>query len=205
MADIKISDLTAATNVASTDLLVISQDQGGGAFASRKITGANIDMVRGIRYYGALAADPTTLAPADGDEYYNTVLDKKMFYDGGRAKWISVETIVMYFSRSGNTAVATYYRASDGLPYSATNGFYLPWNAVVTGIGYTRDDTDAATFEVTADGAGTAATLASAALEGSTTVLNVNVNSGVVLGVRNQTGGNTTTNVHGWVFLKWRV
>jgi len=93
----------------------------------------------------------------------------------------------------------------NGLAYSSTNGFYLPWNVTISGIGYTRDDTDSATFEVTADGSGTAATLASTAIEGATISLNVDAVSGAVLGVRNQTGGNTTNDVNGWVFLKWRI
>ena len=205
MADIRISDLTAATSIASTDLFVISQDNGDTTFTSKKITGANFDMVKGLRHYGLLATDPTTPTPADGDEYYNTVLDKKMYYDIGRSKWLSVETMIIYFGRSGDTAAATYYRAIDGLPYSGTNGVYLPWNGVITGLGYTRDDSDSATFEVTADGVGTAATLASTAIEGASTSFNVDVTSGEVIGIKNQTGANITTNVNGWVFLKWRI
>jgi len=204
MADLRISDLTAATNVADTDLIVISQDDGDGTFTSKKIQAQNFDLVKGIRYYGALDADPVTLTPQDGDEYYNTVLDKKMFYDGGRTKWLSIETLSIFFGRSGITNAATYYRTVDGLAYSTTNGVYLPWNATIVGVGYTRDDTDAATFEVTADGV-SAATLASTAIEGATTTLNDNVASGAVIGVRNQAGGNATSNVNGWIFLRWRA
>jgi len=205
MADLRISDLAAASNVASTDLIVISQDNGDTTYTSKKITAANFDMVKGTRYFGASATDPTSPTPAEGDEYYNTVLDKKMYYDGGRAKWLSIETVTMYFGRSGNTLANNYYRTINGLAYSGTNGFYLPWNVTISGIGYTRDDTDSATFEVTADGSGTAATLASTAIEGATISLNVDAVSGAVLGVRNQTGGNTTNDVNGWVFLKWRI
>ena len=205
MADIKISDLTAATQIETTDLIVISQDDGDTTFTSKKVTGANFDMVKGLRYHGASATDPVTPTPVDGDEYYNTVIDKKMYYDGGRAKWLSIETVTMYFGRAGVTTANTYYRAIDGLAYSSTDGFYLPWDVTITGLGYTRGDTDAATFEVTSGGTGTAATLASGAVSGATTALNVDVASTNVLGVRNQTGGNTTTDVTGWVFLKWRV
>lgn len=37
----KVSELEAAVSVAATDLLEISQDQGGGAFLSKKVTKAN--------------------------------------------------------------------------------------------------------------------------------------------------------------------
>ena len=37
MADIKISDLTAANGAGSTDLVVISQDTGGGTYVSKKV------------------------------------------------------------------------------------------------------------------------------------------------------------------------
>ena len=206
MANRATSNLNALNNLAAGDLINISEDQGGGSYISKKLSASNFDMVKGIRYYGLSATDPTTPTPADGDEYYNTVLDKKMYYDGGsKAKWLSIETITMYFGRAGNTLAGSYYRATNGLAYSSTNGFYLPWNVTITGLGYTRDDTDSATFEVTSGGVGTTATLASGAVAGSTTALNVNVASANVLGVRNQTGGNTTTNVHGWVFLKWRI
>lgn len=40
MADFKITDLTAATLIADTDLLEISQDAGGGTFVSKKIAAA---------------------------------------------------------------------------------------------------------------------------------------------------------------------
>ena len=41
MTTAKISELTAATSVAATDLFEISQDAGGGTYASRKVTAAN--------------------------------------------------------------------------------------------------------------------------------------------------------------------
>jgi hypothetical protein len=205
MADKATSDLIALTSLENGDLINISEDQGGGLYESKKITALNFDMVKGVRYYGATNSDPVSPSPADGNQYYNTVLNKNMYYDGSRSKWLSVETVTMYFGRNGDVGAGTYYRTINGLAYSATNGFYLPWNVTITGLGYTRDDTDNATFEVTADGVGTAATLLSGAIEGSDVTFNVDVSSGAVLGVRNQAGGNQTTRTHGWVFLKWRA
>ena len=37
MADLKISDLNSASDIASDDLLVISQDLGGGSYVSKKV------------------------------------------------------------------------------------------------------------------------------------------------------------------------
>jgi len=42
MADTKLSDLTAATSIETSDLVLLSQDIGGGSFASRSILGAFI-------------------------------------------------------------------------------------------------------------------------------------------------------------------
>lgn len=165
MADLAISDLNAITNLATGDLLAVSSDQGGGNYLSRKITAGNFDMVRGIRYYGSSATDPAAPAPQNGDQYYNTALSMWMFYDSGRTKWISIETMTIHFGRLGNTAAATYYKGIDSLSYSNTDGIYAPWNGTVVALGYTRTDNDNATFEVTANGAGIA-TLASAAVGG---------------------------------------
>jgi len=207
MSDIRISDLAAATNMANIDLLVISQDNGDTTYTSKKITGANFDMVKGIRYYGLSATDPTTPTPADGDQYYNIILDKKMYYDVGRAKWLSFEQLPIFFGRNGLVTNGSYYRSTDGLAFSSTSGFYTPWAATIVGMTYTRDDTDQATFVVTAGGVDTTATLSSAAVSGATTSLNVNINTNVVLGVRNYqaVGGNTTNNVNGVFFVRWRI
>jgi hypothetical protein len=206
MADFKVSDLTAITELATGDLIYISEDVGGGSYESKGITAGNFDMVKGTRYYGVLSADPVSPTPADGDEYYNTVLDMKMFYDGSRSKWLSIESTTFWFARNGNTAAGNYYRMSDGLAYSSATGFYAPHNGTIIGLGYTRTDTDSATFEVVASGTLiTGATLASTAIGGSVTTINGDFSSTNVLAARNQSGGNTTSNVAGWVRLRWRA
>jgi hypothetical protein len=136
--------------------------------------------------------------------YYNTTLKMLMQYDSSRTKWLSVAESFIYFGRNGNTADGSYYRVGDGLAFSAVYGRYAEYNGTVVSLVYTRSDNDAATFEVTADGA-QIATLASTALAGKTTTLNANFNANAVLGVRNQAGGNTTSEVAGWVRIKWRV
>jgi hypothetical protein len=89
---------------------------------------------------------------------------------------------------------------------ASTNGHIAVENGTIIGIGYTRDDTDSATFEVTAGGTLiTGAVLASTATSGKTKTLNSDFNEDDILGVRNQAGGNTTSVVNGWVRIKWRV
>jgi len=57
---------------------------------------------------------------------------------------------------------------------------------------------------VTNDGA-SLATVASAAISGKDVTLNADFSADEILAVRNQAGGNATTNVQGWVKLRWRV
>jgi hypothetical protein len=204
MPDLKLSELNEITSLSTGDLIAVSEDQGGGSYISKKIDVSNLDFVKGIRHYGTSTIDPTSPTPQAGDCYYNTVLDMEMRYDGDRSKWLSVESQMMYFGRNGTVGDGVYYRTTNGLAYSATNGFYTAWNGCVVGLGYTRNDTDAATFEVTNDGS-SLVTLASGAIAGASTTLNANFSSGEVLGVRNQSGSNITTNVHGWVKIRWRI
>ena len=74
MVDLRISDLNAANNLQSTDLVGISQDQGDGTYVSRNIAAANFDIVGGRRDYGTHETDPSSPVPKDGDRYYNTIL-----------------------------------------------------------------------------------------------------------------------------------
>lgn len=158
----------------------------------------------GLRDYGASATDPTTPTPADGDAYWNTTLKMQMYYDGSRSKWLSVNTSEIAFGRNGNTGPGAYYRGPANRAYSGTNGRHADHDGTVVAMTYTRNDTDAATFEVMADGV-SISTLPSAATGGSDSTLDDDFNSGQVLGVRNQGGGNATSQVMGWVTIRWRA
>ncbi len=157
----------------------------------------------GVRHYGSSAADPTTPTPAAGDSYYNTALAMPMTYDGTRTKWLSDETAEIPFNRSGNTGAGAYYRVGNRA-MASNRGRTAEYDGTIVSISYTRNDVDAATFEVAANGSGIA-TLASAANTGSTVASNGNFVQGDVLSVRNQAGGNTTRHVIGVARLKWRV
>jgi hypothetical protein len=170
-------------------------------------TANNGVVVNTIRNYGKLAADPGVgPAPSDGDTYYNTALRMNMVYDGFRSKWLSVESAEFHFGRDGNTAVNQYYRAADGRVMSSLLGWYAIRTGTVVSLGYTRGDSDQATFDIVQDGI-SIATVASAASAGRDVTLNADFNFGDILAVRNQAGGgnNTTTNVIGWIRVKWRA
>jgi len=165
-------------------------------------TGKLIEEV-GLRNYGKSATDPTIPTPAQGDMYFNTVLEMQMFFDSVRSKWLSVEINELWFGRNGNTGAGGFYRGPGNRAYSATIGRNAEYNGTVVSLTYTRTDSDVATFDVNADGS-SIATLASSANSGTDLTLDANFSTGQILGVKN-TGSNTTSNVHGWVRFRWRV
>jgi hypothetical protein len=158
----------------------------------------------GTREYDPSATNPTTPTPGNGDRYYNTALGCWMSYDAVRGKWLSTATATIVFGYAGNNAPGSYYRAAGGVIMSATNGHTALANGTIVAVAYTRDDTDSADFEVTADGT-TIATLNSTALKGKALNLNADFAADQVLAVRNGAAGNTTTNVTGSFCVKWRV
>jgi len=157
-----------------------------------------------IRIYPPGAVDPVAPAPQNGDLYFNTVLRMTMEYDSVRGKWLSVEAQTFVFGAKKDTAAGSYYGGTEGLTFSATNGYDARFNGTVVAIGYTRDDTDAATFEIMDDGA-SIATLASAAQKGADNTVNADFAQHSVLAARNQSGGNVTTAVQGYFIVRWRV
>ncbi len=158
----------------------------------------------GMRHYGSSATDPTVPAPADGDIYYNSTLQLQMIYDSTRGKWLSVECVMFWFGRNGNTGTGAFFRGPGNRAYSATTGFPAWWDGTVVAIGYTRTDTDAATFEITAGGV-TVASLASSSVIGGSSAIDGDFSQFDILGARNASGGNTVSNVHGWVRIRWRA
>ena len=158
--------------------------------------------ISGQRHYGVLAADPTLPAPAGGDIYYNTVLEMLMEYDATRSAWLSVETSELQFNRNGNTGSGAYYRAGNRA-MSATLGRNAEWDGTIVSLTYTRQDVDAAAFQVVASGS-TIVTLASTSTSGETTNANGTFSAGDILAVRNA-GPNASRHVIGTVRIKWRA
>jgi hypothetical protein len=158
----------------------------------------------GVRNYGKSAADPTLPPPAGGDRYYSTALELWMVYDATRTKWLSQRLETFEFGRRGNTGSGAYYRGVDGRAYTATLGRNAEYKGTIVALSYTRQDTDAATFEVVKDGVALVE-LASAAAKGKATDLDGDFDADQVLACRNKAGSNTTSRVFGWVGFRWRV
>jgi hypothetical protein len=219
---------TGGTNaiISSGDSL-LGEDNGAGAGGDLPITGGSatagnndggdviispgsgfgtgtdgIVQVNGVKHYANSATDPTLPAPAEGDRYYNTTLEMEMRYDGSRSKWLSVETITIDCSDQGTLNSGSYFQVGT-LRMASGRGFPAFYDGTIVSIGYTRTDTDSATFAVT-EGGTTIASLASTATSGINNGLNGDFSSGSVLAVRND-GPNALANGIVWVRLKWRA
>jgi len=75
----------------------------------------------GVRHYGKSATNPSSPTPADGDIYYNTVINELMFYDGSRSKWLSVAIYSEGSGDNGNNN-GLYLKRYNGQRLSATLG-----------------------------------------------------------------------------------
>jgi len=167
-------------------------------------TTGNMVQDSGLRHYGKSATDPTVPAPAEGDKYHNTVIQMEMTYDGARSKWLSTESIAFYFGRNGNTNGSQYYRGINGKVLSSAIGFYGLRSGTIISLAYTRADVDAATFEITSNGV-TAASLLSSAISGRQLNTDADFSFGDIISVRNSAASSRTTDVQGWVRIKWRL
>lgn len=194
--DLPITAGSATANNDNGGDVIISPGSGFG-------TGADgIVQVNGPKHYASSATDPTVPTPAEGDRYYNTTLEMEMRYDGSRSKWLSVEVTTLTFSDSGNLPSGSYMDMGV-LRTSSTRGFTAPFNGTVISLSYTRDDTTAASFAVTADGT-TISTVATSATSGRDNTLNNNFSQDAILAVRNDGAGGIDSS-HCVVRVKYRV
>ena len=156
----------------------------------------------GVRHYANSATNPTSPSPSDGDRYYNTALNMEMRYDGGRGKWLSVDSTSFMGSNLDELAT-TEYLEHGNMRMSASSGFTALYDGTVVGLSWTRSDTDAMNWGVTAGGS-TISTVPSSAVAGKDRTLNNDFNEDDVLAVRND-GVGTPSNSIVWVQVKWRV
>ncbi len=190
-----------------TDLVANTLTLGNTSGATGVIvnTGTEQFKVNGVTDYGAGAGLPTATASGfqDGDKYFDTNLGMDMRYDSTRSKWLSVEAMVIQFGRNGNVGANQYFRAINGRIMSATLGYRAPYAGTIVEIGYTRTDSDAATFDVV-EGGTSRATLASAANAGGSNTLDGDFSANGILAVRNQAGGAAVSNVIAWLKVRFR-
>jgi len=157
----------------------------------------------GQRYYGGSATDPSSPTPADGDMYYNTSLRELMTYDGGRSKWLSIAQMTLGGGRSGITAAGSFYRGWDGLAYGTNIGQPVP-KGTLTGLAWTRTDSDSATLEVLVGGSVIATLLSTASGGTFNWAVNADFNEGLMQ-FRNLSTGNATSDVQITAVMKRRV
>jgi len=200
--DANAQDINMGTGAAARSITIGNNTGATGVVIDSGTEQVEID---GVTYYGVSSGNPTPTASGfqDGDKYYDTGIDKEMRYDATRSKWLSVETAYIQTGRNFNTAPGQYYRGINGLVMSATTGYPAFHDGTVVAFGYTRDDSDAATFEIVSGGTNVA-TLASSAVKGKDNALNGDFSEDDVLAIRNASGSNTTTDVMAWVAVKWR-
>jgi len=164
--------------------------------------------VSGLREMGvgSPASPPLLLsgAYASGDRYTHVTGNTNFatMFDFVRNKWLSSESIMVYFGRNGATASTQFYRGVDGLLMSATSGIIMPHNGTIVAMGYTRSDTDSAGFEVVASGV-SKFTNTSTATSDVIIDINVDVSASDIIAIRNA-GANDTSDVSGWVKIKLR-
>jgi hypothetical protein len=126
----------------------------------------------------------------------------EMRYDDSRSKWLSVEAIMIDVSDQGTLNSGSYFQVGT-LRMSATRGFVALFDGTVVGLGYTRTDTDAASFAVT-EGGSTISTVASTATSGKDITLNDDFSQDGVLAIRND-GANAMSDGIVWARVKWRA
>jgi len=198
---VKLSDGTTGRYTAATGVTVDASNN----LSTPGFLAATGGMVAGgSRNYGSSATDPTTPAPTDGDTYYNTAIKMWMAYDATRSKWLSLDSAEIPFGRNGTTGDGAYYKGINGLSYKNDRGRHAEYNGTIVALTYTRKGTNLATFEVTVNGS-TLSTVPSTAKKGTDLTLNNDFAQGVVLGIRNLSGGDTTDRVHGWIRIRWRA
>jgi len=161
--------------------------------------------VDGVTYYGSNAGLPTATTSGfqEGDKVYDSTIEMEMRYDGTRGKWLSVEAMYIQFGRNGNVGTSNFYRGINGRVMSSTLGHLMPHAGTIVGLGYSRTDSDSATFDVV-EGGTSRATLATAATSGKSNALDGDFSEDGILAIQNQAGGNPTSDVMGWVKVRWR-
>lgn len=158
----------------------------------------------GIRQYGVSATDPSSPTPQAGDQYYNSVLNQLMAYDGSRSKWLSVATLWDGGGVSGSTVAGAFHRRFNGMQFTSINGPLLPKCTIV---GITMNNGTAATYTlgVTIDGTLVASLASGGAAAASDLSVNVDVAAGGVFGLRNEAGSDTVSAFQATVYYKLRI
>lgn len=169
------------------------------------LTSPGVLAAPGVQLFASAAADPAgPPTPSDGDLYYNNVLRDWMEYDGGRAKWVSIATLLTQAGRNGNVATGVFLRGIGSMVFDATNKGIPCQKGTIVYLALTRTDTGLATVEVLNNGVVVASLASSVAGPTSTTAINVDISAGL-LSLRNAAAGSAMSNVQTVLGYKRRI
>jgi hypothetical protein len=169
------------------------------------LTAPGVQATAGQQVYVQSATDPAgPPTPADGDLYYNTVLNEWMSYDGARAKWLGLSQLLVQAGRNGNTGVGTFYRGIGNMVLDATTKGIACQKGTIVYLAISRTDTGLATLDVLNNGVLVATLASTVAGATATTAINVDLAAGL-LSFSNAAGGATTSNVQIVLVYRRRV
>jgi len=158
----------------------------------------------GVRHFGALATDPTPSPVAtNGDQYYNTVIQHEMRYDGTRGKWLSVATLSDGCGVSGSTAANAFYRRFNGMVMTTTRGPHIPKGTFIR-IGYASAAAVTHTMEVLVNGTPITELASGGAASAFDDTIDADFNAGI-FSCRNKAGSATVSAFQATVFYKLRA
>jgi hypothetical protein len=164
--------------------------------------------INGVTYYGNSAGNPTATTSGfqDGDKYYDTTIDMEMRYDATRAKWLSVESNVLFFGRDDNIEAGQYLRGADGRSLSATLGFIAFNNGTCVAMGFSRSNALAASLEFVAGGTTVSTIALATAASGKDITLNNDFAVDDILAARSASASaNDIEDPQLWVKVRWRA
>jgi len=138
----------------------------------------------------ALAGTAFPTSPYDGQPFYRTDLDAQFWWDNGRSRWLG-QCMILHGAKEGSLLDDTYMRTIDGLVFSSTTGYYIPFDGTVVGISYNRGDTDTGTFEVRRSGVLVVGVAAGTTNSGSDMTLNADFTANGILSLYWNSNNNT--------------
>ena len=166
---------------------------------------SGVQATPGPQVYVPAAVDPVgPPTPADGDLYYNNVLRDWMQYDGGRAQWLSITTLLIQAGRNGNATVGTFFKGVGSLVFDAGNRGVPCQKGTIVYLALTRTNAGLAVIEVLNNGVVVAALSSSVAGPTSTAAINADIAAGL-LSFRNAPVGAAMSNVQIVLGYKRRI
>jgi len=156
-----------------------------------------------IRHYGALATNPSSPTPSDGDRYYNTTIHHEMIYDNSRSKWLSGTVLNEGVGRNGTNTASTYYRRFNGMVESPSEGAYCQKGTIIF-ISMTTGRADNHTLEILRNGVVIGSLASGGAAIAVNNSANIDFDEGVI-SFRNSAGSDTTRNLQAVIYYKLRA